>query len=134
MKDLRKKPTLVIGGTGKTGRRVAERLAQKGLPVRIGSRSGEVPFDWDDRTTWPGALRNVGAAYVTYYPDLAAPDAPDAIDSFTEMAVKNGVQRVVLLSGRGERAAQLCEQIVQNCGAECTLVRCSWFCQNFSEN
>jgi uncharacterized protein YbjT (DUF2867 family) len=37
------KTTLVLGGTGKTGRRVAERLTARGLPVRIGSRSGEPP-------------------------------------------------------------------------------------------
>ncbi len=43
--------TLVIGGTGKTGRRVAERLAARGLPVRIGSRSGEPPFVWEDPAT-----------------------------------------------------------------------------------
>ncbi len=34
------KTTLVLGGTGKTGRRVVERLAARGLPVRVGSRSG----------------------------------------------------------------------------------------------
>ena len=38
--------TLVVGGTGKTGRRVADRLSARGLPVRIGSRSGELPVDW----------------------------------------------------------------------------------------
>ena len=50
------KPTLVLGGTGKTGRRVAERLTARGLPVRIGSRSGEPPFDWEDRSTWATGL------------------------------------------------------------------------------
>lgn len=39
-------PTLVLGGTGKTGRRVAERLRTRGLPVRVGSRSAAPPFDW----------------------------------------------------------------------------------------
>jgi uncharacterized protein YbjT (DUF2867 family) len=47
------KPTLVIGATGKTGRRVAERLKARDLPVRIGSRSGHPPFDWADPATWP---------------------------------------------------------------------------------
>jgi hypothetical protein len=37
---LLEQPTLVLGATGKTGRRVAERLTARGLPVRIGSRSG----------------------------------------------------------------------------------------------
>jgi uncharacterized protein YbjT (DUF2867 family) len=126
--------TLVLGGTGKTGRRVAERLQARGVPVRVGSRSGAPPFDWDDRTTWPAALQGVAAAYVSYFPDLAAPGASDAIASFTELAVKSGVPRLVLLSGRGEAEAQRCEEIVRHAGAEWTLLRASWFAQNFSES
>ena len=38
--NMTTKTTLVLGGTGKTGRRVVERLAARSLPVRIGSRSG----------------------------------------------------------------------------------------------
>lgn len=128
------KPTLILGGTGKTGRRVAERLTRRGLPVRIGSRSVEPPFDWENSATWPAALRDVGGVYISYYPDLAAPGAADAILSLTNLAVKSGVPRLVLLSGRGEPEAQRCEQIVRDSGAEWTLVRASWFCQNFSEN
>jgi nucleoside-diphosphate-sugar epimerase len=63
--------TLVVGGTGKTGSRVASRLRARGVSVRIGSRSAEIPFDWEDPTTWAPAVRNVQQAYVTYYPDLA---------------------------------------------------------------
>jgi uncharacterized protein YbjT (DUF2867 family) len=126
--------TLVLGGTGKTGRRVVERLRARNLPVRIGSRSAEPPFDWHNASTWPAALRDVGAVYVSYYPDLAATGATDAIRSFTELAVNSGVPRLVLLSGRGEPEAQHCEQLVRDSGAEWTLLRASWFCQNFSEN
>ena len=71
----RESPTLVVGGTGKTGRRVAERLRARGLPVRSGSRSAEPPFDWDDQSTWAPALEGARAAYITYYPDLALPGA-----------------------------------------------------------
>ena len=35
--------TLVIGGTGKTGRRIVKRLRERGLPVRSASRAGEPP-------------------------------------------------------------------------------------------
>lgn len=126
--------TLVLGGTWKTGRRVAERLSARGVPTRIGSRSGKPRFDWEDQTTWAPALRNVDSAYVSYYPDLAVPGAPDAIRSFSELAVQKGVRHLVLLSGRGEEEAQRCEQLVQNSGAEWTIVRASWFCQNFSES
>jgi uncharacterized protein YbjT (DUF2867 family) len=55
------KPTLVLGGTGKTGRRVVERLEARGLPVRVGSRSGAPPFDWEDQATWAPALEGVGS-------------------------------------------------------------------------
>jgi uncharacterized protein YbjT (DUF2867 family) len=133
-----KKMMLVLGGTGKTGRRVAERLAERGLPVRIGSRSAEPPFDWEKPDTWATALDGVSAAYVSYYPDLAIPGAPEAVRSFTELAVESGVQRLVLLSGRGEEEAQSAEQAVrevgEEAGVEWTIVRCAWFMQNFDEN
>jgi uncharacterized protein YbjT (DUF2867 family) len=132
--NTRQGPTLVLGGTGKTGRRVVERLSARGLPTRIGSRSGEPPFDWEDRTTWAPALRDVESAYVSYYPDLAIPGAADAVRSFAELAVENGVRRLVLLSGRGEEEAQRSEQAVRDSGAEWTVVRSSWFSQNFSES
>ncbi|WP_425450193.1 NAD(P)H-binding protein [Virgifigura deserti] len=128
------KPTLVLGGNGKTGRRVVERLTARGLPVRLGSRTGEPPFDWEDRATWAPVLRNVRAAYITYYPDLAMPEAAAAIRSFAELAVKSGVRRLVLLSGRGEEGAQRSEQALRESGADWTILRASWFCQNFSES
>ncbi|WP_433239503.1 NmrA family transcriptional regulator [Streptosporangium sp. CA-135522] len=127
-------PTLVLGGTGKTGARVVQRLTERGLPVRIGSRSGGLPFDWDDRTTWAPVLQGVRAVYVSYYPDLAVPGAPEAIGSFAELAVAQGVRRLVLLSGRGEEEARACEQALRDAGAEWTILRCSWFSQNFSES
>lgn len=126
--------TLVLGASGKTGRRVAERLRARNLPVVLGSRSGKPPFEWSDPATWPAVVRDVAAVYITYYPDLAAPGASDAIRSFTALAVKSGVRRLVLLSGRGGPEAQFCEQIVRDAGAEFTLLRASWFSQNFSEN
>jgi uncharacterized protein YbjT (DUF2867 family) len=125
--------TLVLGGTGKTGRRVAERLQARGVATRIATRSGTPSFDWNDRTTWNAALDGVTAAYITYAPDLAIPGATEAIQAFVGQAVASGVQRLVLLSGRGEEEAQRCERIVQESGIEWTVVRSSWFNQNFSE-
>ncbi|MER5317867.1 NAD(P)H-binding protein [Streptosporangium roseum] len=132
--NTRQGTTLVLGGTGKTGRRVVERLAARGLPVRAGSRSGTPPFDWEDRATWAPALRDVESVYVTYYPDLAAPGAAASIGSFAALAAGSGVRRLVLLSGRGEEEAQACERTVQESGAEWTILRASWFSQNFSEH
>ncbi len=127
------KPILVLGGTGKTGRRVVERLAARGIPTRVGSRSADVPFDWEDRTTWTPALQGVGAAYVSYYPDLAVPGAAEAVQALAEVALGQGVRRLVLLSGRGEVEAQRAERAMQDTGADVTIVRCAWFMQNFSE-
>ncbi|RIQ14469.1 NAD(P)H-binding protein [Jiangella rhizosphaerae] len=126
--------TLVLGGTGKTGARIVERLTARGVDVRVGSRSAEVPFDWTDRSTWTAALAGVGRVYVSYYPDLAIPGAVDAVAALTEAARDAGVQRLVLLSGRGEEEAQAAEQVVQRSGLEWTIVRCAWFNQNFDEN
>ena len=125
--------TLVLTASGKTGRRVADGLEAKGVPIRRGSRSGEIPFEWNDATTWEPALAGVQAAYVVYTPDLAVPAAPPAITDFTRLAVRNGVKKLVLLSGRGEEEAQRCERIVQESGLDWTIVRASWFNQNFSE-
>jgi uncharacterized protein YbjT (DUF2867 family) len=128
------KPTLVLGGTGKTGRRVAERLEARGLPVRIGSRSAEPPFVWEDPATWTPALEGVGSVYVSYFNDLALPGAVEAVGSFAERAVQSGVPRLVLLAARGEPEAVLAEQAVRASGADLTILRSAWFMQNFSED
>jgi len=133
MTDTQPKPILVLGASGKTGRRVTERLTAAGRRVRAASRSGETRFDWEDEATWAPALAGVDAAYITYYPDLAFPGAADTVGAFADLAVANGVKRLVLLSGRGEEAARQAELRVEKSGADWTLVRCAFFNQNFSE-
>jgi uncharacterized protein YbjT (DUF2867 family) len=125
--------TLVLGGTGKTGRRIAERLKQKGKVVRIGSRSAVPAFDWNNEKTWQAAIDGVSNIYISYTPDLAMPGAGDAISALVQQAKNAGARRLILLSGRGEDEAQACEAIVQNSGLDWTIVRASWFNQNFSE-
>ena len=125
--------TLVLGGTGKTGRRIVERLTSQGVPTRAASRAADPSFDWGDQSTWDAALNGVATAYISYAPDLAIPGAIDAIRVFTQKAAEHGVQRLVLLSGRGEAEAQRCERVIQDAGIEWTIVRASWFNQNFSE-
>jgi len=126
--------TLVVGSTGKTGRRVASRLEDLGVPVRHGSRRAAIPFDWEAPGTWAPALQDVRAAYVTFVPDLSVPGAPEAIARFADLAREAGVQRLVLLSGRGESEARRCEQIVAASGLEWAVVRAAWFMENFSES
>jgi len=127
------KPILVLGATGKTGRRVAERLAARGLAVRAGSRNASPAFDWNDSSTWASALDGVSAVYISYYPDLAVPGAQEAVEALAKLAVGMGVRRMVLLSGRGEEEAQATEEALKLIGADLTIVRASWFNQNFSE-
>jgi|SRR5829696_1414665 len=125
--------TVVTGGTGKTGRRVAERLVARGLPVRIGSRARTPAFDWADPAGWPAVLDGADLAYLAYQPDIAFPGGAAAVGEFARQAVKAGVRRLVLLSGRGEPAAQTAEREVAGAGAEWAVVRSSFFMQNFSE-
>jgi len=127
------RPVLVIGATGKTGARVADRLDRAAVPVRRASRTSTTHFDWTDRGTWKPALAGSGAVYITYQPDLIVPDSLDDITAFVAAAEDAGVDRLVLLSGRGEPEAKACEEVVLGAGPPATVLRCSWFAQNFSE-
>lgn len=124
---------LVLGGTGKTGRRITARLRDRGVAVRVGSRSATPAFDWEDATTWDAALAGVDAVYVCFVPDLAVPGAVDVIGAFVARAEAAGVSRLVLLSGRGEEGAEECERLVLASRIPATVVRAAWFDQNFSE-
>ncbi|MCG2590003.1 NmrA family NAD(P)-binding protein [Rhodohalobacter sulfatireducens] len=125
---------LVIGGTGKTGRKVVSNLKEKGFNVRVGSRSATPPFQWEDPSSWSQVLEGIDRMYIVFYPDLAVPGAYEAIQRLVEVAKTAGVKKAVLLSGKGEREAERCEQLIVNSGLDYTLVRASWFNQNFSES
>ncbi|MGD1959050.1 MAG: NmrA family NAD(P)-binding protein [Fulvivirga sp.] len=125
---------LVIGGTGKTGKRVVQNLTAQGHNLHIGGRNNDPVFDWDDPSTYAQALKDMDRAYIVYYPDLAVPGAKKAIQTLTDAALKAGLEKVVLLSGKGEKEAEACEDIVANSGLNYTIVRASWFNQNFSES
>ncbi|WP_152363130.1 NAD(P)H-binding protein [Microlunatus speluncae] len=133
-------PILLLGGLGKTGRHVADRLRDHGVPVRLASRSSEQRFDWYDDNTWAAAT-GLDTAY------LAPPYDPAGLEragQFIKQAAAGGLRRVVLLSGRGVGGpgrefevyyGQLAlEQAVQDSGVDWTIVRPSWFMQNFSED
>ena len=123
----------IIGGLGKTGSRVAERLKDRGINVRAASRSTTPAFDWQDRDTWHQALKGASSAYVTFQPDLAVAWAAEAISAFAKTAVEAGVGHIILLSGRGEDGAVLSEEKLKAVGVDYTVLRASWFNQNFSE-
>lgn len=127
------KPITILGGAGKTGGRVAARLQARDIPVRVLSRSTGTPFDWDDKSTWENAIQGASALFIVYQPDLAVPGAVDDIREITTLAQRAGVQRLVLLSGRGEEEAEAAERALMESGLDWTVIRASWFAQNFSE-
>lgn len=129
-----KNNVLVIGGIGKTGRKVVQKLQKLEHNVRIGSRSSTPSFDWENQDTWAVAMEGIQKMYVTFQPDLAVPGALDVIEELTKQALQSGVKKIVLLSGKGERKAELCEQVVIHSGIDYTIIRASWFNQNFSES
>jgi uncharacterized protein YbjT (DUF2867 family) len=124
---------LVIGSTGKTGKRVAAQLGKRGIPIRHGSRSADIPFDWHNPQTWAPALAGVDKVYITYHPDLAVPGSVDAVAKLTELARDAGASRLMLLSGRNEAEAERAERVVMASWLEWTIVRCAFFAQNFNE-
>ncbi len=132
---MKQRKILVLGGKGKTGSRVIERLSNLGYThIRIGSRSETPAFDWNNPDTWLDVLQDIDIVYITFQPDLAIPTAVETIRKFTTLAAENGIEKMVLLSGRGEKEAQRCEDIVMQTASKWTIVRASWFNQNFSES
>ncbi len=127
---------LVLGATGKTGRRVVRQLRADGNEVRAASRSGEVRFDWTDPQTWAGVVDGAKAVY------LIAPDDPEPIEAFVTQAVRAGVERFVVLSGRGIDHAEgrfgpgmvEAERAVAASGVGWTVLRANNFNQNFTED
>ncbi|MFD0145616.1 MULTISPECIES: NAD(P)H-binding protein [unclassified Streptomyces] len=130
------KPTLVLGGTGKTGRRVLSRLRRRGLDVRAASRKGPTRFDWTDENTWEPALAGVGAVYLV---DSQREDAAISMRAFAKFAADGGAERLVLLSHsdwvapEGEEKLP-CEGAVRESGTAWTILKPAWFAQNFSED
>ncbi|WP_445395426.1 NAD(P)H-binding protein [Streptomyces sp. LE64] len=128
-------PVLVLGGTGKTGRRVSAALARRGFAARPASRSAATRFDWSDRTTWGPALDGVRAVYVV---DSQGPDAAEEVRAFAALAAETGVRRLVLLSARtwgefDDPALLATEDAVRAAGPDWTILRPTWFDQNFTE-
>jgi uncharacterized protein YbjT (DUF2867 family) len=140
MTDTSDSPVLVLGGTGKTGRRVARHLTAAGHPVRTAARTGgDVRLDLDAPATWGPALEGAGAVYVVE-PGSVQPGGGQRVPAFVARAVEAGVRRVVLLSAHGVDAApashplRMAEDAVRSCGAAWTILRPDWFAQNFTES
>ena len=124
----------VLGGTGHTGRRVVRRLRHRGIPVRVGSRAGVPEFHWERPETWAPLLDGAAAAFVAYTPDIAFPGAEETMAALGEEARRLGLGRLVLLSGRGEPGAARSEEALRSGGVPVTVLRSSFFAQDFSEH
>jgi uncharacterized protein YbjT (DUF2867 family) len=131
--------TLVLGGTGKTGTRVARRLTGLGLPVRTAARhGGDVRFDWDDPATHRNALEGADRVYLIA-PVMRTRFAPQ-VSTFLDLAEAVGVRHVTYLSAYGVevappevalRAVEL--DLMGRTALTHSIVRPAWFMQNFSE-
>lgn len=125
----------VLGGTGKTGRRLTHQLRADGYWVRAASRRGPTRFDWTDAGSWDEVLSRTSAVYIV--PD-ESPRGTERLETFARRAVQSGVRRLVLLSARewadiGFAEGLAREEIVRSSGTEWTILRPVWFAQNFSE-
>ncbi len=124
---------VVLGSKGKTGGRVARRLRSLGYDVVEASRSTPQRFDWQDPGTWESTLAGATGLYATYFPDLAAPGALEAVGALAHVARDAGIERAALLSGRGEPVSLLGEEAFLEGLPGADVLRCSWFDQNFTE-
>ena len=73
------------------------------------------------------------AAYIAYQADLAVPGAHDKVGRLASLAAELDVERLVLLSGRGEEGAQAAERAAFAAHDRVTVCRVGWFAQNFTE-
>ena len=131
--------TLVLGGTGKTGARVAARLNGLGLPVRTAARhGGDTRFDWDDPATHRNAVEGADRVYLIA-PVMRTRFAPQ-VSAFLDLAEAAGVRHVTYLSAYGIefapaevalRAVEL--DLMGRSTLTYSIVRPAWFMQNFSE-
>ena len=99
--------TLVLAGTGKTGRRVAHRLTAHGVPVRLGSRSARPPFDWHDP-------RSAAIDRPVRYVPVSIMDYAEAVASVVpaEEALAMATLFAKVLDGRNSRPTDDVERVL----------------------
>ena len=132
--------TLVLGGTGRTGSRVAKNLSERGLRARTAARGGaDVRFDWDEKTTHGAALSGVDTVYLVT--PVMRVDFAGQVSDFLDLAEDAGVRHVTYLSTHGIdqtspefaiRAVEL--DLLSRQGVTHSILRPAWVMQNFSDD
>ncbi|KAJ3509540.1 hypothetical protein NLJ89_g5172 [Agrocybe chaxingu] len=135
--------TLITGGTGKTGGRLAKLIHAAGHPFLIASRSGTAPepfkaikFDWFDPSTFEIPFKADPKIDKVY---LIAPtgvlDLLPLVKPFIDLALSKGVKRFVLLTATlsepGGPGLGKIHEYVASLDVEYTVFRPTWFIENF---
>jgi uncharacterized protein YbjT (DUF2867 family) len=130
---------LVLGATGKTGSRVAERLSAHEVSIRTAARSGaDARFDWDNQATWEQTLRGATGLYLVS--PILRIDFAGLVGRFLDQAERAGVRHVTYLSAYGMehapaevalRAVEL--DLAVRGSLTSTVIRPAWFMEDFSE-
>jgi uncharacterized protein YbjT (DUF2867 family) len=132
--------TLVLGGTGRTGSRVAKNLIERGLSARAAARGdADVRFDWDDKTTHGPALSGVDSVYLVT--PVMRVDFAGQVSDFLDLTEAAGVRHVTYLSTYGidqappdfaVRAVEL--DLLSRTSLTLSILRPAWVMQNFSDD
>ena len=139
MNNTANRRVLVLGATGKTGSRVADRLSERGVSVRTAARGGaDIRFDWNNPATFEGALQGVTGVYLVS--PVMRVDFAGVVSDFLDQAEQAGVQNITYLSAYGVehapaevalRAVEL--DLESRRSFTHSILRPAWFMQNFSE-
>jgi uncharacterized protein YbjT (DUF2867 family) len=127
---------LILGGTGKVGRRVASVLEGSGHAARAVGRSTPLRFDWSDSETWEAAVQ--GASGIFIVGPGSATDWSPLLNSLLKTASAAGVRHAVLLSARAveflpDGNVARAEEALRDGPLLWTILRPAHFAQNFTE-
>jgi uncharacterized protein YbjT (DUF2867 family) len=127
---------LILGGTGKVGRRLTSSLIEAGHNPRPASRHTAVRFDWADESTWPTALAGTDGLFIVG--PGSATDWSPRLSRLLAAAKAAGAGHAVLLSARAVEflpggAVDRAEQALRDGPLPWTILRPAHFAQNFTE-
>jgi uncharacterized protein YbjT (DUF2867 family) len=132
--------TLILGGTGRTGSLLADKLTRHGATARTAARRGaDVRFDWDDPTTHAPALAGTDRLYLVT-PVLRVTYAEQVAD-FLDLAETTGVRHVTFLSAynadqapQGIDIAAIEADLAARHAVTSSILRPAWVMQNFADD